>query len=246
MVFNENFNEEDDSSLLYSAETAPVILPYNCKLYQLLHKTDTPQSILRGHYKYSFYTISQAVRGYIAHKNLYDFSNSCIVMCDSELEEALNLKSFLLSDLDSILRRMLPVDNSLKKFMIVDLTTPDKEQQQTGKPYDFSGNFWVKPHLRDLLNSTRPNEEPKLVFTYSEICSRFSQYLLENQVQLFDERNTLICHCPPKLQKALRVKALHRRQVHDILQKQIKPLKTYYIKSRKRVPHRHKRVPNQI
>lgn len=239
MVFNENYSQEDDSSLLFSAETAPVVLPYDSKLYELLHRTDMDHAILRGHYKYSFYTISKAVRNYIDLKQLYDVSNSCIVLCDEPLEQALNIKSFMLSELDNILRNILPVDSSLKKFMIVDLTTPDKETKP--KHFNTSGYFWCKPHLREILNSTKTNEQPKYVFTYSEICSRFSQYLLENQPQFFDERNPLICHCPPKLHRALRVKALHRRQVHDVLQKQIKPLKTYYIKSRKKIPLRQKR-----
>ena len=145
----------------------------------------------------------------------------------------------MLSELDNILRNILPIDQSLKRFMIVDLTSPDTDHK---KNFDTSGYFWPKTDLRDILNSIR-DEQPKYVFTYSEVCSRFSKYILENQSQLFDERNPLICHCAnTKLHKALRVASFHRRQIHDLLQSQLKPLKSFYIKSRKRKPL--KRRPN--
>ena len=94
MVFNDNVTDEDDSSLLYSPDTAPVILPYDSKLYELLHKTDMPYSILRGHYKYSFYRISQGVQNYIAQKQLFDPSNSCIVFMRQDIRRIFKCQKF--------------------------------------------------------------------------------------------------------------------------------------------------------
>ena len=79
-----------------------------------------------------------------------------------------------------------------------------------------------------VLRSVQDTPQNKAVFTYNEITSYLSEYILDNQAKFFDKRNIKVAHVENDiLGIAFGVKVFHRTQVTALLQKQLirfKPL----------------------
>lgn len=218
---------------MYNTWTVPRKLQWNTELCRLLtRELPIELALLRGNYTFSLFTVRKAVTDYIRINFLYDKANSAIVLSDEKLEAALGVKTFLLSNLDYILMRKMKVEANFHHFMAVDLTNENYVCSNTN--YSTNGLFWVKPHLRKVLSTVQKIKSGKTAFTYQSICSLVSEYIMKNKDTLLDPNNVAICRCEnTDLALAFRVKAFHRSQLHELIKSQIRPLTSFYIRSRR-------------
>ena len=85
--------------------------------------------------------------------------------------------------------------------------------QQHGR-FDINGRFYVKPHFLRVLRMVKGVDKTQIIFSYKEVTSYLSQYILDNKDRFFDDRNIKIAHVEnDPLGIAFNVKAFHRTQV---------------------------------
>jgi len=75
---------------------------------------------------------------------------------------------------------------------------PGNGQQQinagNGAKFDIEGRYWVKPLFLKVLRQVRGVNPTQVVFSYREVTSYLSQYILDNKDNFFDNRNIKIAH----------------------------------------------------
>ena len=68
-------------------------------------------------------------------------------------------------------------------------------QPQNGNvKFDVNGRFYVKPHFLRVLRKVAVVDKSQILFTYKEVTSYLSQYILDNKDRFFDDRNIKIAH----------------------------------------------------
>jgi len=104
---------------------------------------------------------------------------------------------------------------------------PGNGQQQNvgnGAKFDIEGRYWVKPLFLKVLRQVRGVNPTQVVFSYREVTSYLSQYILDNKDNFFDNRNIKIAHVEgDPLGIAFNVKVFHRTQVTTLLRNQLIP-----------------------
>ena len=87
---------------------------------------------------------------------------------------------------------------------------------------DETAIFELKPEFRTALSSLPSFPQTKTLFTYSQICSLMSKYILANAPKLIDPRNVkvLLIKGDP-LSLAFKCDSFHRCQVTSFLRKQL-------------------------
>jgi len=104
---------------------------------------------------------------------------------------------------------------------------PGNGQQQNlgnGAKFDIEGRYWVKPLFLKVLRQVRGVNPTQVVFSYGEVTSYLSQYILDNKDNFFDNRNIKIAHVEgDPLGIAFNVKVFHRTQVTTLLRNQLIP-----------------------
>merc|ERR1711976_933955 len=93
-----------------------------------------------------------------------------------------------------------------------------------GAKFDIEGRYWVKPLFLKVLRQVRGVNPTQVVFSYREVTSYLSQYILDNKDNFFDNRNIKIAHVEgDPLGIAFNVKVFHRTQVTTLLRNQLIP-----------------------
>jgi len=105
---------------------------------------------------------------------------------------------------------------------------PGNGQQQisagNSAKFDIEGRYWVKPLFLKVLRQVRGVNPTQVVFSYREVTSYLSQYILDNKDKFFDNRNIKIAHVEgDPLGIAFNVKVFHRTQVTTLLRNQLIP-----------------------
>ena len=101
-----------------------------------------------------------------------------------------------------------------------------QQQLPNGVKFDVNGRFYVKPHFLRVLRKVAGVDKSQILFTYKEVTSYLSQYILDNKDRFFDDRNIKIAHVEQDiLGIAFNVKAFHRTQVTTLLRNQLIPCK---------------------
>jgi len=90
--------------------------------------------------------------------------------------------------------------------------------------FDIEGRYWVKPLFLKVLRKVNGVNPTQVVFSYREVTSYLSQYILDNKDKFFDNRNIKIAHVETDpLGIAFNVKVFHRTQVTTLLRNQLIP-----------------------
>jgi len=90
--------------------------------------------------------------------------------------------------------------------------------------FDIEGRYWVKPLFLKVLRKVNGVNPTQVVFSYREVTSYLSQYILDNKEKFFDNRNIKIAHVETDpLGIAFNVKVFHRTQVTTLLRNQLIP-----------------------
>eukprot|EP00092_Neocalanus_flemingeri_P016377 GFUD01017726.1.p1 GENE.GFUD01017726.1~~GFUD01017726.1.p1 ORF type:complete len:350 (+),score=74.25 GFUD01017726.1:187-1236(+) len=212
----------------------------------LIHKTGVEDPC------YSLAEILTILKDVIRGEGLFDEANPSVILCSEELEEALNMKALHVTEIrDLVLSQVTKVPdqtrekstqsiNNFKSNNIQVSTESDNQVLQnpvhpkmkncqqrnanisTVVVSDQLAKFTLKPKFLKVVQ-TVPGMDPKQTsFSYEEITSLLSKYILSRKDQIFDKRNlklALVGKDP--LGEAFGVKAFHRCQVNILIRTQL-------------------------
>lgn len=188
------------------------------------------------------------LREIIRNEKMFDETNPCIILCSPEFEKAINMKALHVSEIKNVVvSQMYPLDNDAQYLLGVTPGPYMNLQRQifqhifarvNGSPVQSGGNritqddaknnqiysdekntFILHPNLYKVFECL-PSFEKKPSFTYMEIITMFSAYVIMKKKTLFDLRNikvALVENDP--LGTAFGVKSFHRCQSHHFLKK---------------------------
>lgn len=193
------------------------------------------QSKLPEKYNQTTFTLVHLLtdlRNILRKEVLYDTLNPAIILCDSDLESALECKGLHVTEVrERVLKHIICVkhpenknNNTSKKRPYSE--TSDSSTMNTNKKKKLTetceNNFTLSPLLKEALTTVPffPCDQP--TFKYDEICDYVSRYILHKKENLLDPRNIKLCIVKnDPLGKAFNVNAFHRLQVTCLLKRNI-------------------------
>jgi len=175
---------------------------------------------------------------------LFDMKNPSIILCDNDLEEALNMKALHVTEIrDLVLAQLTKLHDepNVGKFTNFSNRSNPTQGSAPGSPapqrliqnasvttqvyIDKKAEFTLQPKFLEVVRSL-PNTDPKqTVFSYEEVTLLLSTYILAHKEKFFDSRNIKLAMVGgDPLGEAFGVEAFHRCQVNTLLKKQLIPL----------------------
>ncbi len=229
----------------YSIEKPRCFHPTSTLHKYLSHRR--PGSIPLENRKYSLSHIILSLMEIIEDDRLFDPANPMIIICDTFMEEALQIKAFHLTDLKRIISRQLfRIPENHKTYFLHDgceipindfddniathalpawgnpIATAVLARQTMTTKFDTFALYEMSPNLRDTLKEPCNIHKKRRYFPYNEIICMFSYYINKNRYKLFDPRNPLVAIVKDDpLGKALEVKAFHQKQAISLLRHQL-------------------------
>ena len=186
---------------------------------------------------YRISTILLALREIIEEDQLYDPRNLSIIVLNKELEQALEVSVLSTSQMRARLEMQL-----LLRFG----NEPVQSMEQAQKELD-AMNFWfsactddgepvrvpksefragvlckMTPQMKDILQTVSSEQIKNRTLPYDKICCLMSKYILSNQHQFFDLRNTKIAKVKGSpLEKLFGVSYFARSQIVFLIRHQL-------------------------
>jgi hypothetical protein len=195
------------------------------------------------------YTVCNALRKIILEERLFDPQNPSIIICNEELENALDQKAIHESELKRNVCKQLFVVNSpedarlgsqARKLIdekndtlwtpswgsenatMVELRRRDQELLAKGLKFDTEGEYFVTPELLRAIRQVEGVDQNKTIFLYGDISKLMSRYIVMNSHNFFDMRNVRICLIENDiLRVAFKVSAFDRNQITSLLRSQL-------------------------
>ena len=153
------------------------------------------------------------------HDSLFDENNQVIIMCDHELEVALNMKALHVCELRSLVLSQLVGGGSFQP-MKMSSSTYDK----FAGFYKSRHRYFLRPSLLAVVQSVEGFEH-KWVFTFGEVVSTLCQYICSKSEKLLDSRNVLVVLVEnDPLGTAFKVRAFHCTQLGQLVRPLLYPL----------------------
>ncbi len=197
------------------------------------------------------YTLAELLtilKNVIADEELYDHRNHAIILCNSELEAALDLPGMHVTELRECVYRQIvelpeeyqnPVpiqqhNQSVRESLpqetanepttsTIDSEVEIIEPRICSKVYsNKNARFRLKPDFYDLLSVVPSFDKTQTLFASDEVTELLSKYIISKKDSIFDLRHVklaLVKNDP--LGKAFAVNAFHRCQVTSMLRKQL-------------------------
>jgi hypothetical protein len=152
---------------------------------------------------YSFLEILIIFRDVIRKESMFDPNNVSIILCSSELEDTLNVKAFHLSQLKGLILTHITKLQDLNLYKKVNVyinnSLLDADLTPTGIIRHASlsisslthkdAKFTLQPSFLQVIQSVNGTDSGKTVFSYSEVTTLLSMYILSRKDHLFDYRN---------------------------------------------------------
>lgn len=163
-------------------------------------------------------------------ESLFDEKNLDVILCDSCLEQALDVKALHIRQVAEYVKKQLLPTRLLINYQIFPayikngLLTANTRQNFIDVPIlDTNAFYFVKDSLGKLLFPS--NNSPNTKHHFKDICRALSNYIITNRTKLFDERNLSVALIgQDALSNAFGgIKAFHRCQVHGILKMHLYP-----------------------
>ena len=167
--------------------------------------------------------ILEKLKVIVRSEKLFDPKNPSIIMCDPDLEMALNMKDIHVTEVrHQILKQLTLVkQQNWRKIYRNENTFSSRAQPLVP---DKEAKYNVKPCLMVLLR-TECEEKDKATFTYEEVVQLLFKYLLKRRETLFDPRNLQVVrvHDDPLGRALGGIARFHRCQVPNLLRAQLTP-----------------------
>jgi len=229
---------------------------YSYEKLRIFHPTSTlhrylanrrPGSIPLEIRKYSMCSIILSLMEIIEDDRLFDPDNPMVVICDSFLEKALNVKAFHITDLRRIIAIQLQrIPEKNKPYFLHDgceipirdfdeninthalpswgsqAATAVLARKTMTKTFNTFAWYELSKELREVLEKPCDISKNIRYLPYGEIVNMFSYYIQQNKYKLFDPRNPLVAIVKDDpIGKALGVKAFHQKQALCLLRNQL-------------------------
>jgi len=196
---------------------------------------------------YSLAEILTILKDVISSEKMFDERNPSVIICSKPLEAALNQRALHVTEVrdlvinqlerlaDQSLRDNLPsqrINSSQPRSQLArgpPQTAPPTAVRTASITTNVQTNkdtkFRLKPLFLEVVRTVDEVNPKQTVFTYEEITSILSKYILSKKNVIFDTRNiklALVENDP--LGKAFGVTAFHRCQVNALLRTQLIPV----------------------
>ena len=211
-----------------------------------LHRKYPAENVMTRPYFY-IETVLMWIRTVIASESLCAENNAAMVLCDPDLEQALQVRALHLNEIRNKVLDQLVLETD--ENVNVPFPTPPPpplhprilprgapanrprglHERPTiippNKPIRLSERFKLKPLFLDVLRTLDTVENDREIFMYEELSKFLSQYILNHKQTFFDLRNikAVVCDGDP-LGVAFNVRAFHRTQVMTLLRLMLIPL----------------------
>jgi len=211
----------------------------NSKLFKfLVKKKSTLVKSTKSSYRLS--TVQLAVAEIIVREKLYDPLNPQVIVCDKELEEALDVSCLQRSQLGSFIERhfrfltgfepMSSLRLYLKDLHLLVQLYDSIEQPKTGPVpqtnFDIEGHYQLKPEFIKVIRTVRKMRKNQTVLSYRDICYATSEYIMGHKCEFFDLRNITILNLKgDQMGVAFGVNFLSRPQITSYIRGQLITLK---------------------
>ena len=173
--------------------------------------------------EYSLWYITIILRRLFYEKKLYDDTNDKIIICDEQVQRAINCKFLFDEDIEHAI--MIQASSKLYQK-----TSPFYTQQNINKflskdpsiiqHKDINTIFVIREKFRPLILDNHCNGLSS-EFSLKDIVDVVRLHLLKNK-HLIHKQNKTICHCEgDKLQTIFRVKTFHMSQVIPFIFREI-------------------------
>jgi hypothetical protein len=188
---------------------------------------------------YMLMEILEDLKVIVRSEKLYDPKNPSIIMCDPDLEIALNMKDLHVTEIrDQILKQMtlLRQQNWRKNFnaFISKSKSTSASSRPPAKPKnlhplvpDTEAKYIVKPSLMGLLRSEcEEKDRAKAAFKFQEVFHLLCKYLIRRKDTCFDPRNIKVArlHLDPLGRALGGIVRFHRCQAENLLKAQMTPI----------------------
>ena len=191
----------------------------------LFNKTNIKRSY------YMLIEIMENIKVIVRSEKLFDLKNPSIIMCDRDLEIALDMKDLHVTEIrNQILKQLTLVkqQNWHDSFNTYRKEDPSFSSRSLIKTSNATlapvkeAKYTVKPSLMVLLR-TECEEKDKAAFTYEEVFHLLSKYLLKRRETLFDPRNIKVArvHQDPLGRALGGIARFHSCQVQNLLRAQL-------------------------
>ena len=205
-----------------------------------LHRKYPHENILARTYFY-IETVLRWIKAVIATEGLHDENNATMVLCDPDLEEALQARALHLNEIRTKVMDQLVLETEVNANVPFPTLPPPplypKLLPRQGPPMDrpkglherptsippnrpirLNERFKLKPLFLNVLRTLDTVESNREIFMYEELSKFLSQYIIKHKQKFFDLRNikAVVCDDDP-LGAAFNVRAFHRTQVMTLL-----------------------------
>ena len=169
---------------------------------------------------FTYIQVLKILKDVIISEKLYDPKNPAIILCDDDLELALNQKALHVSQLNAAILPHFSNSKDIEFPQVIHTKNPTEQGRR------FFGNptteFSMQPNLLNLIRKLAEPNNTRSIFSLTEILDLVSHYIISNKSTIFDPRNvTLALVKDNLLGKALNVAAFHRSQIRALLDKQL-------------------------
>ena len=169
---------------------------------------------------FTYIQVLKILKDVIISEKLYDPKNPAIILCDDDLELALNQKALHVSQLNAAILPHFSNWKDIEFPQVIHTKNPTEQGRR------FFGNpttkFSMQPNLLNLIRKLAEPNNTRSIFSLTEILDLVSHYIISNKSTIFDPRNvTLALVKDNLLGKALNVAAFHRSQIRALLDKQL-------------------------
>ena len=192
---------------------------------------------------YSLAEILTVLKDVISSEKMFDERNPSVIICSKPLEAALNQRALHVTEVRDLVINQLErlADQSLRDnqpFQRINSSHPRSQFPQTAPLTTVQTasittkvhiskytKYQLKPLFLEVVRTVDEVNPKKTVFTYEEITSILSNYILSKKNAIFDKRNIKLALVEKDpLGKAFGVTAFHRCQVTALLRTQLIPV----------------------
>lgn len=192
------------------------------------------QKMIPGQYNqnsFTLVTVLTDLKNIIKKKKLVDAKNPTIILCDPDLETALNINGLHMKHVRECLLKQLicvtpftshhcPLERK-KKFSKTQENVTPKTVQTIPDEY-----YMLSPLLKSALSTVPFFPYNLQCFTLNEICNYVGRYIIFKKKQLLDPRNmSLAIVKNDPLGKAFNVNAFDRCQIVKLIKRNILAVK---------------------
>ena len=201
-----------------------------------------PEKVKEESNSCTLYEILQHIKEIVDEEHLYDERNPCIIICDKDLDEALNVRSLLTSDTHEIIRHQIPPTeeaNTLlkgtdKPTSIPRSAHPDtlyvpswaseestaiKAAKASWTSFEIGQRWKTKPKLTEFLKRHDERIKNDIIFDFEDILLTVMDYTVTEAQTTYDQRHEKIVHLTgTELEDVLEVNAADFTQIVSLLQ----------------------------